>query len=168
MEEIVEGPPGAVALENARLKAREVKGRSADPRRVVLAADTVVALGDRILDKPGTPGEASRSIAALAGERHEVYGGLVLAGPGDQWREASAVSSVAFRPLDEKEVAAYVATGEWQGRAGGYAIQLEGGSLVESVTGERGNVIGLSTDALEALVQGLVPGGGRLGDRYNP
>ena len=108
------------------------------------------------------------SIAELAGREHLVHGGLVLAGPGDQWREATSVSAVTFRPLSPEEVDAYVASGEWEGRAGGYAIQLTGRSLVESVDGEEANVIGLSVRALRGLVQGLVPAGGRSGDRYNP
>ena len=168
VEEIVDGDPAEVALENARLKAREVVGRGVDPGRVVLAADTVVALDGRILDKPAGPREAAASIAKLAGREHLVHGGMVIAGPGDEWREATSVSAVTFRPLSPEEVDAYVASGEWEGRAGGYAIQLTGRSLVESVDGEEANVIGLSVRALRGLVQGLVPAGGRSGDRYNP
>lgn len=168
VDELTEGEPSFLALENARLKAREVSRRSSTPGRVVLAADTVVALGGRILDKPSGPQEARASIAALAGTEHEVHGGLVLAGPDGQWREATATSTVSFRPLTGDEVSAYVATGEWEGRAGGYAIQLKGGSLVESVDGEHSNVVGLSEAALRRLVQGLVPAGGPPGDRYNP
>lgn len=157
-----------MALENARLKARKVAATLDDPRCVVLAADTVVAVGERIFDKPRNRSEAAGSIASLAGREHQVHGGIVLAGPGGQWREGTAVSTVRFGPLSESQVADYVATGEWEGRAGGYAIQLSGGSLVESVDGERDNVIGLSTEALGRLVQGLVPSGGAPGDRYNP
>ena len=157
-----------MALENARLKAREVVDRGGEPGRVVLAADTVVAVDGQILDKPAGPREAAASIAKLAGREHLVHGGMVIAGPGDEWREATSVSAVTFRPLTPAEVDEYVASGEWEGRAGGYAIQLTGRSLVESVDGEEANVIGLSVLALEALVQGLVPGGGRSGDRYNP
>ena len=168
VDELTEGDPASVALENARLKARAVRGRLGEDPGVVLAADTVVAAGGRILDKPADSRQARDSIATLAGQSHEVCGGIVLAGPGPQWREGIARSAVTFRPLDAGEVAAYVETGEWRGRAGGYAIQLEGGRLVESVQGDRSNVVGLSLELLGTMVQGLVPAGGVGGDRYNP
>ena len=78
------------------------------------------------------------------------------------------MSRVTFRALAPGEVDEYVATGEWEGRAGGYAIQLAGAGLVDSLEGDRENVIGLSTASLAGLVQGLVPSGGEAGDRYNP
>lgn len=167
MEEAVEGDPAWVALENARRKAREGLLRHPEPGTVVLAADTVVALDGAILDKPVGVTQARASVAALAGRTHEVFGGLVVAGPAGQWREASRVSRVTFRPLTAEEVDAYVATGEWEGRAGGYAIQLSGSTLVESLEGDEENVIGLSSEALAGLVQGLVPSGGGAADRYN-
>lgn len=166
--EIAEGDPAEVALENARRKAREGLLRHPGPEVVVLAADTVVALDGTILDKPADAGQARASVGALAGRTHEVFGGIVLAGPGEQWREASCVSRVTFRALAPREVDGYVATGEWEGRAGGYAIQLTGGGLVDSLEGDRENVIGLSTASLAGMVQGLVPSGGDAGDRYNP
>ncbi|MFM8560948.1 MAG: Maf family protein [Solirubrobacterales bacterium] len=168
VEEAVEGEPAWVALENARRKARAGLLHHPEPGAVVLAADTVVALDGEILDKPAGAAQARESITALAGRTHEVFGGIVLAGPGDRWREASRVSRVTFRPLTATEVEAYVATGEWEGRAGGYAIQLSGSALVESLEGEEANVIGLSREALAGLVQGLVPSGGEAADRYNP
>ena len=167
IEEVTEGPPAAVALENARLKAREVMGRRDRAGEVVLAADTVVSAGDRIIDKPSDAAQAALAIEQLAGREHEVWGGVVVAGPGDQWREGLCRSGVRFRPLGPEEVSGYVALGEWEGRAGGYAIQLRGGELVESVEGDRENVIGLSTALLGQLVQGLVPPGGPAPDRYN-
>lgn len=167
VEEVVEGDPAWVAMENARRKAREGLLRHPEAGTVVLAADTVVALDGEILDKPAGAAQARKSITALAGRTHEVFGGIVLAGPGDQWREAARVSRVTFRPLAEWEVEEYVATGEWQGRAGGYAIQLSGSGLVEGVEGDEENVVGLSSEALAVLVQGLVPSGGRAADRYN-
>ena len=168
VDELTEGDPASVALENARLKARAVRRRLGEAPSVVLAADTVVAAGGRILDKPADSPQARDSIVTLAGRSHEVCGGVVLAGPGAQWREGVARSVVTFRPLDAGEVAAYVETGEWRGRAGGYAIQLGGGRLVESVQGDRSNVVGLSLELLGTMVQGLVPAGGVSGDRYNP
>lgn len=165
--EIAEGEPAAVALENARLKAREVVGRRDAGSEVVLAADTVVAAGDRIIDKPADAGQAALAIERLAGREHDVWGGVVVAGPGDQWREGLCRSGVRFRPLGPGEISDYVALGEWEGRAGGYAIQLRGGELVEAVEGDRENVIGLSTTLLAQLVQGLVPSGGTAPDRYN-
>ncbi len=168
VDEVVEGDPAWVAIENARRKARAGRLRHPAPETVVLAADTVVALDGKILDKPTDAGRARDSVGALAGRTHEVFGGIVIAGPGDEWREASTASRVTFRALAPREVDEYVATGEWDGRAGGYAIQLSGSGLVDSLEGDRENVIGLSMAALAGLVQGLVPSGGRAGDRYNP
>jgi septum formation protein len=167
VEEVVEGDPAWVAMENARRKAREGLLRHPEAGTVVRAADTVVALDGTILDKPAGVEEARAAIGALAGRTHEVFGGIVLAGPAGQWREAARVSRVTFRPLAEWEVEEYVATGEWQGRAGGYAIQLSGSGLVDGVEGDEENVVGLSSEALAVLVQGLVPSGGRAADRYN-
>lgn len=166
--ELTEGDPAQVALENARRKAREGRLSHPEPEAVILAADTVVALEGKILDKPADAGRARDSVGTLAGRTHEVFGGIVLAGPGEEWREASCVSRVTFRALAPVEVEEYVATGEWEGRAGGYAVQLSGAGLVDSLEGDRENVIGLSTATLAGLVQGLMPSGGGAGDRYNP
>ena len=168
VEELAEGDPATVALENARRKAAAARRHHPAHDTVVLAADTVVALDGEILDKPEDEELARRSISRLAGRTHEVHGAIVLCGPGEEWREASSVSRVSFRPLTGAEVDSYVATGEWEGRAGGYAIQLSGESLVERLEGDHENVVGLSTAALGRLVQGLVPPGGAGADRYNP
>lgn len=168
VDEVTVGDPGAVAMENARRKAREGRLRNPGQDTVVLAADTVVALQGRIFDKPADAEQARASLADLAGQRHEVFGAIVLAGPGDDWREGLAVTGVGFRPLGDDEIEAYVATGDWEGRAGGYAIQLSGSGLVASLEGDAENVVGLSTALLATLVQGLVPPGRQGGDRYNP
>ncbi len=159
IEELEEGDPGLVAAENARRKA--AAGREAlDPAErdsaVVLACDTVVALGERVFGKPADAAQARAFIANLAGATHEVLGALAVALPDGRILERTDRTRVTFAPLDSAQVAEYVATGEWEGRAGGYAIQQRGGALIEGIEGDYLNVVGLPVPALRALVQGLV------------
>ena len=159
VEELEEGEPGFLAAENARRKA--VAGRAAlsdadGGRSVVLACDTVVALGGRVYGKPADPAQARAFIADLAGATHEVLGALAVALPDGRILERTDRTLVTFAPLDQGQVAEYVATGEWVGRAGGYAIQQRGGALIEGIEGDYLNVVGLPVPALRTLVQGLV------------
>lgn len=159
VEELEEGEPGFLAAENARRKA--VAGRAALSdaelgRGVVLACDTVVALSGRVYGKPADAAQARAFIADLAGATHEVLGALALALPDGRILERTDRTLVTFAPLDPAQVAEYVATGEWEGRAGGYAIQQRGGALIEGIEGDYLNVVGLPVPALRALVQGLV------------
>jgi septum formation protein len=159
-EEVEEGEPFAVAAENARRKARAAREaltpREADSH-VVLACDTVVALGGRVYGKPADEMEARAFLSDLAGETHDVLGALALAVPGGRLLERTDRTLVTFAPLGAAQIAAYAAAGEWRGRAGGYAIQGRGAALVERIEGDYLNVVGLPVPALRALVQGLVP-----------
>ena len=116
-----------------------------DERRntVVLACDTVVALDGRVYGKPADAAKAREYCAALAGRTHEVLGALAIAGPDGTLRERTDLTKVTFAELAEAEIAAYVATGEWRERAGGYAIQGAGGAIVERIEGDYLNVVGL-------------------------
>jgi septum formation protein len=137
VEELAEGDPHAVAAENARRKALAVEGE------LVLGADTLVAIDGAILGKPRDAAEAVAHVGRLAGRTHEVVGGIALARNGAVVAEALDVTEVAFRALTAAEVEAYVALGEWRGRAGGYAIQGAGAALVRAVAGDYLNVVGL-------------------------
>ncbi len=153
VEELTTGVPEELALANARLKADAVAG--ARPGRRVLGVDTVVALGDEVFGKPTDAAHACETLARLAGRTHRVISGLVLRPDG----ERTAVTEVTFRALDAGLIERYVATGEWDGRAGGYAIQERGAGLVERIVGDYTNVVGLPVAALLDLASDLLPGG---------
>jgi septum formation protein len=143
-----EGNPVLVATENALRKARAVPGD------LVLGADTVVALEGRILGKPTDEEQAREFIEALAARTHVVVGGLAVRREGEE-RSAAVATSVSFRNLGPTEVDRYVASGEWRGRAGGYAIQGRGATLVRTIEGDYLNVVGLSVAMLIELVPDL-------------
>lgn len=149
VDEVTAGDPAEVALGNARRKAAASAGEC------VLGADTVVALDGRLLPKPSGPGEAEEWLRALSGRVHEVHGGLCVAQRSEA-REATVVTAVRFRALSEREIAWYLASGEWRERAGGYAIQGRGAALVERVEGDYLNVVGLSAAALLDLLPDLL------------
>ena len=135
----------AHALGKARSVLREAEGR------LVLGVDTTVVLGGRIYAKPAGAGDAERMLDELSGQTHAVVSGLCLA--TSTWEVVSTVSTrVTFRRLTPRELAWYVATGEWEGRAGAYAIQGRGGALVERVEGDYLNVVGLPASLLVHLL----------------
>jgi septum formation protein len=107
----------------------------------------VVALEGAIYGKPADEGSARRTLAALAGTTHEVLSGLALLLPGGE-RTTIARTQVSFRALDEGLLDWYLATGEWRGRAGGYAIQGAGAALVTAIDGDYENVVGLPLASL--------------------
>jgi septum formation protein len=140
VEELAAGEPRAVAAENARRKALAVPAGAGE---LVLGADTLVAVDGDILGKPAGPEAAAAYVGRLAGRGHEVVGGIALVRDGRVVGHAVEVTEVRFRALDAAQVEAYVATGEWRGRAGGYAIQGRGALLVRGITGDYLNVVGL-------------------------
>ena len=122
-------------------KAQAVRTRHADA--VILAADTVVALGRRILPKAEDAETARRCLAMLSGRRHKVIGGLVVIGAeGRTWRRL-VTTSVKFKRLEKAEIDAYIDSGEWDGKAGGYAIQGRAAALIPWIEGSWSNVVGL-------------------------
>jgi septum formation protein len=151
VEEETAGDPRAVALENARRKALAVPGE------LVLGADTDVALDGEVLGKPRDAAHARALIARLAGRRHEVVGGIALAESGEVVASDVVVTGVEFRRLDDATIDWYVATGEWEGRAGGYAIQGRGAALVAGIEGDYLNVVGLPVARLLDLRPDLLP-----------
>ena len=152
VDELMDGAPEAVAAENARRKA--LAGDHDDA--LVLGADTIVAVDGDVLGKPADAAQAAAYVARLAGRAHQVVGGIALARGGAVVAEAVEVTEVVFRALEPAEVEAYVALGEWEGRAGGYAIQGAGAALVRSVSGDYLNVVGLPL----ARLLDLLPHGG--------
>jgi septum formation protein len=146
VDEDTEGEPAEVALSNARRKAAAVPGK------VVLGADTVVALDGEILGKPRDAAQAREYVGRLNGRTHEVVGGIALARGGEIVATAVETTRVTFREMDDATLDRYVATGEWEGRAGGYAIQGAGGSLVAFVDGDYLNVVGLALDRVKVLL----------------
>ena len=134
-------------VEHAAGKARSVEGGD----RPILGVDTVVVCGEAVLGKPTNATDAERMLELLAGRTHEVVSSLCLRTPA--WEELGReVTSVSFRPLTPRDVAWYVALGEWEGRAGAYAIQGAGASLVERIEGDYLNVVGLPAALLVRLL----------------
>ena len=154
------GAPEEVVRERALGKARSVAALTR--QRPVVGVDTeVVVDADGVLGQPGDADEARSMLARLAGREHRVLSGVAVIGEREQ--TAVAETRVRLAPLDAAAVDAYVATGEWRGRAGGYAIQEQGGGLVEEVLGDRSNVVGLPVALLAELLaaEGIeLPGAG--------
>jgi septum formation protein len=133
--------PPAHAMRLAQEKARAVIPRH--PGAYVLAADTVVACGRRILPKTEDEASARSCLELLSGRRHRVHGAIALVSPDGRLVTRRVESQVAFKRLSEAEIAAYLRTGEWQGKAGGYAIQGRAAALIRWVSGSYSNVVGL-------------------------
>jgi septum formation protein len=148
IEELTEGEPAELVVENALRKARA----AARPGAVALGADTDVVLDGRLLGKPEDAASARARIRALAGRTHAVLSGLALvAADGDVCTELVR-TEVTFRELTDREVEMYVESGEWRDRAGGYAVQGLGSSLVAAIDGDLSNVIGLPLPALAGMI----------------
>jgi septum formation protein len=153
IEEIEQGDPQATALENALRKATALAPASGE---LVLGIDTVVALDGVLYGKPATADQAAATLRALAGRTHTVISGLALAAADAQPLTHAESTAVSFRELDERMIEWYVATGEWQGRSGGYAIQQAGGALVRRIDGDYTNVVGLPVAVLLDLCPSLL------------
>jgi len=146
-------PPAAdplqVVREHARGKARSVADIAED--RPVIGVDTAVVLNGRIFRKPENAAEAEQMLEELSGKTHVVVSGLCLLTPG--WEDVEhEATRVTFRELAPRELGTYVATGEWEGRAGAYAIQGRGASLVRCIEGDYLNVVGLPAALLVRLL----------------
>ena len=133
--------PPAHAMRLAENKARAVMPRH--PGAYILAADTVVACGRRILPKPLDAASARACLKMLSGRRHRVYGGIALASPDERLTLRRVDSHVTIKRLSDAEIAAYLCSGEWRGKAGGYAIQGRAAALIRWVSGSYSNVVGL-------------------------
>lgn len=145
--------PRAHALRLATEKARRAAERH--PGHVVLAADTVVAAGRRILGKAEAREDAERMLRLLSGRRHRVWTGVALAAPGQPPRTRLVGSIVTFQRLTDQQVAAYLDSGEWQGKAGGYAIQGRAAAFIRFLSGSQSAVIGLPLFETAQLLRGI-------------
>jgi septum formation protein len=140
-------------VEHAAGKARSIDGGD----RPVLGVDTVVVCDRVVLGKPATTTDAERMLELLSGRTHNVVSGLCLRTPA--WEELHReVTRVTFRMLTPRDIAAYIAAGEWEGRAGAYAIQGFGANLVERIDGDYLNVVGLPAALLVRLLAERIAG----------
>ena len=155
--------PRELPADYVRRMARE-KAAAAAPEHTdwfLLAADTVVALGRRILPKAEDAATARDCLRRLSGRRHRVLGAVVVVAPGGRRAERLVTTTVSFKRLTAAEIAAYVASEEWRGKAGGYAIQGRAAAFIPRINGSYPNVVGLPLVEALALLTGLgyaVPG----------
>ena len=149
VEELTEGDPRELVVQNALLKLRAVAGER------VLAADSMVVWDGRARGKPADRAEAERWLRELSGRWHEVMGAIALRERGEE-RTDVVVTRVRFRDLSDADIELYLASREWHDRAGGYAIQELGAMLVEEIEGDWFNVVGLPVPALLRLASDLL------------
>jgi len=167
VEELTEGDPEKLVVENALRKSRPLReggiparaknvlGMPPSPSvRVVIACDTDVVLDDVVLGKPADEVEARAYLDRMSGRAHTVMSGLVVVVDGEE-RVGVEKTTVVFKQLSDEEKERYVRFGEWEGRSGGYAIQTLGSSLVERLEGSVSNVVGLPVGLLAELAPEL-------------
>lgn len=162
IDETSEGDPREVVLANALAKGRAVAARRRKGT-LVIAGDTEVVVDGRVIGQPGFEGEAQWCLETLSGRSHEVLGALALIGPdrvdGELTVRTGVESTrVTFGALGPEMIDRYLASGEWRGRAGGYAVQGLGSALVTGVDGDVSNVIGLPIGLLLRLAPELAAG----------
>jgi septum formation protein len=145
--------PARHAIRLARLKAETVAQRH--PGAVIIGADTVVACGRRILPKGEDEGTARRCLEMLSGRRHRVHGGLCVVDPNGKTHSRLVTTTVTFKRLERREIEAYLLTGEWRGKAGGYAIQGRAAAFAKAINGSYSNVVGLPLFEIHGLLAGL-------------
>lgn len=153
--DIDETPQGGElpAQHAARLAAAKAAAVAAlEPNALVLGADTVVAAGRRILPKTESEDEARKALELLSGRRHRVHSAVTLIDADGQARHRIATSIVTFKRLSKDELDAYLASGEWQGKAGGYAIQGRAEALIRFLSGSHSAVVGLPLYETRALL----------------
>ncbi len=150
--------PRSLARRLARTKAEVIRvAAQRDDSLVgayILAADTVVAVGRRVLPKPDMIDEAAACLRLLSGRSHRVYTGLCLVTPRGRVRQRLVETRIRFKRLSREELEVYLGSGEWQGKAGGYAIQGRAGAFVSRIVGSYTNVVGLPLHETVAMLQG--------------
>lgn len=140
------------AVRMACEKAAKIAGQT--PDSFVLAADTVVACGRRILPKAETEGQARACLARLSGRRHQVWTAMALIAPGGKVSKALSETTVTFKRLTPDEIEDYILSGEWSGKAGGYGLQGRAGALVKTLRGSYTGVVGLDLYGVTGLLNG--------------
>lgn len=147
--------PVAHAARLAAAKALAVRAMAGGDGAFILAADTVVACGRRILPKAEDSPTARACLELLSGRRHRVHGGIALLGPGGRAAQRVVTTMVRMRRLSPRETARYLELGEWRGKAGGYAIQGAAAAFIAGINGSYTNVVGLPLMETLALLEGL-------------
>jgi septum formation protein len=145
---------GRLSAEKTDIAAAVALKRAEIGPALVLAADTVVSVGRRILPKCEILDEAEDCLRLLSGRAHRVYSGVTLGAPGGARRQRLVETRVRFKRLSREELAAYLASGEWRGKAGGYAIQGFAAAFVVRLIGSYSNVVGLPLAETAALLTG--------------
>lgn len=145
--------PRPYAARLALGKAEAAAARA--PDALVLAADTVVGVGRRILPKAETPEQAQACLTLISGRRHKVTTAVVLALPDGRRLKRVVESAVTFQRLTEQQIADYLAGGEWRGKAGGYAIQGRAEAFIRFLSGSHSNVVGLPLFETAQLLRGI-------------
>jgi septum formation protein len=145
--------PRQHAARLALIKARKIAGQESEAW--VIGADTVVGVGRRILPKAEDEATARRCLQLLSGRAHRVFGGVAIFSPDGKVSERLVVTRVKFKRLSEQEMQDYLNCGEWQGKAGGYAIQGHAASFVAGINGSYSNVVGLPLYETTTLLSGL-------------
>lgn len=133
--------PRGHALRLAQEKATKISGQY--PKSIVLAADTVVGVGRRILPKTETEAEARMCLKLLSGRGHRVFTGVAVVGNGGEMRSRVVETRLTMKRLSDSEITAYIKGGEWRGKAGGYGIQGYAGAFISQLAGSYTNVVGL-------------------------
>ena len=143
--------PPEMVMQNAYQKAKQVAARSGTG--VIIGADTIVALDNQVFGKPRNEADAVRMLKALSGKTHTVYTGVsVVDVPHNRWNSRHLTTLVTFRPLDQKTINLYLATGEPLDKAGAYGIQGKGELLVDAIQGCYSNVVGLPLPLLAEML----------------
>lgn len=145
--------PRLLATRLARLKAEAAAARA--PDAFVIGADTVVAVGRRVLGKAASAAEARGWLELMSGRAHRVLTGVAVIAPGGRRAARLSETKVKFRRLTPKDIDLYLAGGEWEGKAGAYGVQGRAGAFVLSLQGSYTGVVGLPLYETEALLQGL-------------
>ena len=145
--------PAQLAQRLASEKAQAVAAQQTDA--FVLAADTVVALGRRDIGKPESKDEARRFLKMLSGRRHRVLGGVSVIAPDGRSSHRLSTTLVRFKRLSEAEISRYLETSEWDGKAGGYAIQGHAAAFIPAISGSYTNVVGLDLAMTRQMLEGL-------------
>lgn len=136
----------------ARMAREKAEATEAGDGDIVLAADTTVAMGRRILGKPADAGEAAQFLHALSGRRHRVITAVAVRRGARLWQR-DVVSTVGMKRLSDAEINAYLASNEWQGKAGGYGIQGMAGALIPWISGSFTGIVGLPLTETAGLLQ---------------
>jgi septum formation protein len=149
--------PAALALRLAVEKAQHIYNaqRLSHPDHYILAADTVVSLGQKDLAKPNDAKQAAHFLNMLSGRRHDVLGGIAVIAPNGTVSSRLVRSSVKFKRLTPQDIESYIASGEWDGKAGGYAIQGLAARYIKAIQGSYTNIVGLSLYETHNMLNGL-------------